>query len=310
MRLSVTNLLAAGLLLALFWSPPVLTAADQQDASVSKEETEAVRAVSKQFETDFNAGNAQALGVLFGDKAEVVDADGNVVQGRDAIVARFQELLEAAPGAKIEIDITSIRQLSSDVAVEDGRSITRGENVPPGGWSPYSVVYVKQQGKWLMARVRDFPEEAGDTPHDHLLALEWLVGEWVDVSDAGRVETNCEWTKDGNYLLQHYKFIGRRGNTLEGVQRIGWDAVRRTIRSWTFDNSGGFVEATWTQLGDGWLLKAEGSTPMGESGSALRRITPLGGDHYQIESTAQILGDESFPDSVVRVVRRPPPPAE
>jgi uncharacterized protein (TIGR02246 family) len=310
MRLSVTNLLAAGLLLALFWSPPVLTAADQSNASVSKEETEAVRAVSKQFETDFNAGNAQALGLLFGDKAEVVDADGNVVQGRDAIVARFQELLEAAPGAKIEIDIASIRQLSSDVAVEDGRSITRGENVPPGGWSPYSVVYVKQDGKWLMARVRDFPEEAADTPHDHLLPLEWLLGEWVDESDAGRVETKCAWTKDGNYLLQHYKVIGRRGNTLEGVQRIGWDAVRRTIRSWTFDNSGGFVEATWTQLDDGWIIKAEGSTPAGEAGSTLRRITPLGVDLYQIESTAQSLGGESFPDSVVRVVRRPPPPAE
>ena len=50
----------------------------------------------------------------------------------------------------------------------------------------YSVIYARQGGRWLHARIRDEPSEEA-TPHERLLELEWMLGEWVNESDDGVV---------------------------------------------------------------------------------------------------------------------------
>jgi hypothetical protein len=197
------------------------------------------------------------------------------------------------------------------VAVEDGYSTTTLDPDKSGSRSPYTVVHVKRDGKWLMASVRDFPEEATDaTAHEQLQALEPLVGHWVDESSEGRVETTCRWSEDGNYLLQDYVVKTRRGAVMQGTQRIAWDPLRHTIRSWAFDQSGAFTEAIWTPLDDAWIVKAEGVTPDGQSVSATRLVTFISDDSYRIDSTNVVMGNDLLPDSSVRVVRRPPEAAE
>ena len=135
-----------------------------------------------------------------------------------------------------------------------------------------------------------------------------LVGHWVDESTDGRVETTCQWSEDGNYLLQDYVVKARRGE-MRGTQRIAWDGLRHTIRSWAFDHSGAFTEATWTPIDDAWILKVEGVTPEGQGASATRMLTPISSDSFQIDSSNVVVGDELLPASSVRVVRRPPSPA-
>ena len=269
-----------------------------------------LHATAEQYETAFNAGNAPELAALFAEKAEVVDEDGDVLQGRESIEARYVELFKTYPEAKVEIEVTLLRQLTPDVAVEDGFSTVTLDPQQPPSRSPYSVVHVKRDGKWLFASVRDYPEETTLTAHDHLAPLEWMVGHWVDESRNGRVETTCQWSKDGNYLLQEYVIKTQRGVELQGTQRICWDPLRRSIRAYVFDDAGGIVESTWTAVDGGWVIKAEGALPDGQPVSATRIVTPLTADSYQIVSSNQIFGGELLPDSSVKVVRQPPAPTK
>jgi hypothetical protein len=44
----------------------------------------------------------------------------------------------------------------------------------------------------------------------------------------------------------------------EITEIIGWDADRRSLRSWLFSSDGRFAEATWTPEGKGWRVRLEG----------------------------------------------------
>lgn len=268
-----------------------------------------LEAAAAAFEKAFNAGDAKAIGAQFLETAEAVDEEDNILVGRDKIEARFAELFKDYPKARITVELTSLRRVGRDVALEEGFSTTTLNPDEPGSRSPYTVVHLRRDGQWRIARVRDFPEEPpAETAHGQLQALAWLVGKWVDESQEGRVETTCEWSDDGNFLLQNYVVKTNRGE-LKGTQRIGWDGLRRTIRSWAFDRSGAFTEAMWTPIEGGWLLKVEGVTPDGQSASATRLVTPINDDSFQIDSTSVIIGNELLPDTSVRVVRQPPEPA-
>jgi uncharacterized protein (TIGR02246 family) len=238
----------------------------------------------------------------------VVDEDGSIVRGRENIQARFAELFKSFPEAKLTVELGSLRQLGPDMAIEDGFSTTTRGPEESSSRTPYTVVHSKRSGKWLIASVRDFPEETETTAHDQLQPLEWMVGDWVDQSGESRVETSCDWAGDGNYLLQEYVVKLRGGFESRGTQRIGWDPVRKCIRAWAFDHSGGFGESTWTPVDGGWVVKAEGFTPDGKLASVTRILTPRGPDAFDLESIQPLVGQLLLPNSTVRVVRRPPAP--
>lgn len=307
----------AGLLVGLAVSQLSLTRPVQsQESPPTKKlgkdaELDGLKASADAFEKAFNAKDARAIGAQFIENAEAVDEDGNILEGRPAIEARFADLFKESPKARIAVEVTSLRQLGPEVAVEDGFSTTTLDPDQPGSRSPYTIVHIKQGGKWLIASVRDFPEDDAEaTAHEQLKVLEWLVGHWVDESPDGRVETTCKWSEDGNYLLQDYVVKSRWGGTMRGTQRIAWDGLRHAIRSWAFDQSGAFTEAYWRHVDDDWIVRAEGVTSDGQSVSVTRIITLSDNDTFQINSTNLVVGYDRLPDNTVRVVRQPPAPAQ
>ena len=298
-------------LLGMTASQPVWAAegrpADTKVASTDPE-LEQLRASAAAFETAFNAGDAKALGAMFIDKAEVVDADGGVISGREAIQARFAGLFQETPGCTVQVEITSLRQLTPAVALEEGMTKITLPKDKGTSVNSYTLIHLKQDGKWRFASIRDYPDLVTDTPHEHLKSLEWIVGEWIDESDDGHVHTTYKWSEDGNYLVSGYLVKTKSGSELKGTQRIAWDPLRRTIRGWVFDEHGGFMESEWVPAADSWVVKAQGFTPDGQPVSTTRLITPLSKDVYQIHSTARAVGGAILPDTSVRVVRRPPAP--
>ncbi len=302
----------AGLGLAQTLRPPVAQSQEPKPATkpAVTPDVERIQASAAEFAKAFNARDAAAIGQMFTENAEVVDEVGDLTQGRKAITERFAAVFEAYPQAKITVEIGTVRQLSPDVAVEDGYSATTFSPEEAGVRSPYTVVHLKRDGKWLFASVRDYPAEEELTHHDQLLPLEWLVGDWMDESRSGRVETHCRWSDDGNYLLQDYVVKTRDGRELRGTQRIGYDPLRRTVRAWAFDESGTFSESFWTPVEGTWVIKANGVTPDGQAASATRVLTPYANDAFELVSTDQLLGNERLLDSSVRVVRRPPQPGQ
>lgn len=276
--------------------------------STESKEVEVLKASAIAFEKAYNAADAKSIATQFAENAEIVDEEGEVIKGRADIEARFAKLFEEYPKARIAVELSSLRQLGPDLAIEDGYSTTTLTPDEASSRSPYTIVHLKRGDKWLFASVRDFAEESTEaTTHEQLQPLAWLVGSWVDESPDGRVETTCQWSEDGNYLLQDYIVKARRGE-LRGSQRIAWDPLRHTVRSWAFDHSGAFTEATWTPVEQTWILKVEGVTPDGQNASATRTVTQLNDDSYQINSANIVIGNKLVSDTSVRVVRRPPTP--
>ena len=117
------------------------------------------------FVAAYNAKDARALGDLFTPDAEIQDEDGEVTRGRDAIVGRFSGMFKEDAGDRLSVDTESLRFLGTDIAIEEGTaSLTAGAGKPPQT-NRYSVIYARQGGRWLHARIRDEqPDE--DSPHE------------------------------------------------------------------------------------------------------------------------------------------------
>jgi uncharacterized protein (TIGR02246 family) len=269
----------------------------------------AIRDVLASFIRAYNAKDAKALGDLFTPDAEIQDEDGEITRGRDAIVERFSAIFKASGGDRLAVDADSLRFLGTDLAIEEGTaSLSTGADMPPRT-NRYSVIYARQGGRWLHARIRDEPPE--DDPHEQLEELEWMLGEWVNESDDAVVLTRCKWSDDGNFLLRDFDVDVEGRIALSGTQRIGWDGQRKQFRSWVFDDRGGFAEGLMSRDGDRWVIKVTGVRSDGQSVSATNAITILDKDRLRWETFDRTLGGEAVPGSDrFTLVRRAPNPGK
>jgi uncharacterized protein (TIGR02246 family) len=277
-------------------------------ADRSADET-AIRANIARFIKAYNAGDAKAVAALFTSDGQIENKEGEVTEGREAIAEKFADLFEDMPEKHIEVDVESIRFIGGSLAVEKGATKeTPSPNEPPE-YDRYTVVHVKRDGKWQMALARD-EEGPPPTPHERLLPLRWLVGEWIDDGGSSVVASSCRWSEDGNYLLQEFKLKINGRNAMNVSQRIGWDPVAKRVHSWVFDSEGGYGESEWIRDGDAWLIKATGVRPDGTTASATNQLVQAGPDGYVWRSTDRIVGDERQTSTEVKVVRKPPQPKD
>ncbi len=268
-------------------------------------EEQAIRAIVTAFTTAFNKHDAKAIGELFLPDAKVITDDGDVVEGRDRIVAIFADQFTESPNANISVSVGSIKFVGSDMALEVGTTKIISDPGEEPELSKYTVVHLKRDGKWSMALARD---AEGDTPtnHERLAPLAWLVGDWIDESPEAVVMTSCRWSPDKNFLLQDIQ-VQRAGKSVMTInQRIGWDALHKCVHSWVFDSEGGFGEGIWTQAHDGWVIKATGTRTDGTTASATNTIIPADKNRYVWRSIGRVVGGHVEEDVVVRVVRKPP----
>lgn len=301
--------------------PALKVEASVKEAATTKSKTpevsvdeSAIRKSAEAFSKAYNAGDAKAVAAHFAPNAEMIDTVGDIRAGRDTIEKAFAQLFENNPGRTIEIEILSLRMVAPGVATEDGRTIVRDAENNEIESGLYSVVHVRQDGKWLMASVRDIEEpaaaESPTTPAEHLEPLGWLVGEWVDEDPQSIVITTCRWVDASRTaLLQEFQVHLRGRPAFQGTQRIGWDPVTRKIHSWVFDSAGGRMEGVWTWNQDHWIVKSAGVDGSGAAASATNLLTPLGGDRYRWTSLDRIVGDDVAENVDVIVVRKAPQPA-
>src|SRR3954469_26052948 len=138
------------------------------------EDEKAIRAVDDAFVRDYNKADSKGLASRFTEDAEVVEAEGDRYQGRDLIERRFAETFAASPGLRIALEIGAIRFLNPDAAKEEGRTlVTPAKGLPVS--RPYTVLFVRRDGRWLMSSVREEPDLLVRL-HDRLKDLEWIIG--------------------------------------------------------------------------------------------------------------------------------------
>lgn len=252
----------------------------------------------------FNASDAKALAAHWSPEGVYTSRlSGDPVVGREALEKEFAALFVEIKGAKLKVSTESIEFVSPNVALEQGRAtVLRPKGSPLE--SSYSVVYVRRDGKWLIDRVSEDEELAARPSHyEHLKDLEWLVGNWIDQDGGDVVKTECQWTRNKNFLTRSFTVSIKGRIDVAGMQIIGWDAARKQIRSWVFDSEGGFVEGVWKKSGDRWIVTSTATLSDGKTGSFTSISRPLDKNSFAWQKVNRILDGEILPniDEVVIV---------
>lgn len=279
----------------------------EKDSAKNSADEEAIRETGATFARAYDKADAKATAAHFTADAEYVDEQGTIFQGRQAIEECLTAFFIANPGSQLEVAIDTIRFVSPGVAVEDGSTtVTR----PAGGLSDYSrytAVHVKTNGRWLTASSR---EHAPKDRREHvakLQQLDWLLGEWVDEGDDSLVDFSCKAVDNGNFLLREFTVRIAGEAAMTGSQRIGWDPVSGTLRTWVFDSEGGYGEGTWHRNGDSWVLKSTGVTAEGQPASSTSLFTMVSGHAMTWQAVDREVAGVHLPDTDEYILVRAPP---
>jgi uncharacterized protein (TIGR02246 family) len=265
------------------------------------------------FVTAYNKKDAKAIANLFTEEGELTDLSGEeITSGRAEIEALYTDVLADENASSIAIEVSSVRLVTPDIAIEDGKA----HFTPPGeGTIPRSIAYTavlakNAEGAWLIASsrtLRDVTDAAGQLA----VLSSSLIGEWTSTTaDGVRLDLAIGWDKSGKFLTGEILTTTADAEPQTGTIRIAWNAAKNSIVSWMFDSEGGVIEGVWTPSETGWLIRAEGTTADGETFSAMQKITTEGKDVIQWDASQRVIEGAKQPDNKMRLVRQPPEAAE
>ena len=260
----------------------------------------------------YNQADAKRLTDQFTDDAALFDQDGKEVRGRNLIGRHYAEAFANGPTCKISGDVEAVHFLSPDVASVVGRFQLEDEKGTALSSGSYSLIAVRKEDQWRLAELRDVATTTLETSdkREPLRDLEWMVGDWVDEGEDGKVASSVRWDEGQKFLVRTFsvQIVGEPRRS--GTQWIGWDPQAKQIRSWVFDSDGDFGQGQWTRSGNAWIVKAGGITGDGLTTSSTQVIEPINKDSMKLQSTDRIVGTELLPDIEEVVMVRKPPSAD
>src|SRR5712692_6376810 len=84
------------------------------------------------FVEAFHKGDAKAVAAFWTKDGDYTDQTGHTFKGRDAIEKGFTEFFAENKGLKLRIDITGVKFVTPEVAIEDGlTSVIPSDGGPP-----------------------------------------------------------------------------------------------------------------------------------------------------------------------------------
>jgi uncharacterized protein (TIGR02246 family) len=244
----------------------------------------------------FNKHDAKALADAWSPEAVYTNRiTGEEVVGRAAIEQQFAAIFKSQPETRLELSVASIQFVSPNVAVEHGTAKLLAPKAEPEEIE-YSAVFVKRDGRWLLDRVTDEAKEVVISHYEQLKPLEWMIGRWVDKDENVDIKTECNWTKNQNFITRSFTVAVHGRINMSGMQIVGWDPAAKTIRSWTFDSDGGFAEATWTRKGEKWFIHNKGVLADGRKASMVNVIKPVDANSFTWQTIERTAGGKLLPN--------------
>ena len=132
--------------------------------------------------------------------------------------------------------------------------------------------------------------------HEPLKELSWLIGSWQDHDHDVDFSTTFAWVMDQNYIKQNFTLTTSDHKPLNGEQYIGWDPVRNEVRSWAFDNDGGYGQARWSKDGPSWYVTMSYTLADGTRASATHVFTHVDDATYTFSSLNRDINGSILPD--------------
>jgi uncharacterized protein (TIGR02246 family) len=249
----------------------------------------AIRKTTAEFIKLVEKGDAKAVAASWTEDGEYINDDGTTIRGRAAIEDAYAKAFAKKKNPKLEITIESIRFPSKDTAIEEGYARTYRDGSDNPTASRYSVLHVREGGKWLMALLREWPDE-GVALRD----LDWIIGTWEAKVEGADVRTTYEWDAKKNGIHCRITIKGK-GRDVSATQVLLKDPRSGNLRSWIFLDDGGFGEGAWTRDGKRWVIEASGVQADGGELTATNILTPVDKDTFVWQSNERTLDDEELP---------------
>lgn len=209
----------------------------------------AVRKTLADFTAAFEKGDVAAAAGFLTSGAELVPDGGPAVRGREAVQKAFAQHFGKAAKVKIDLAAEATHFPSRDTAVEEGRLTV----TPAAGGKTttlrYSVMLVREDGKWLIASIREWV--GGASP---LADLDWLIGTWVAKRADAEVQTTYDWFGDKTFIRAQFT-VREKNRTYTGLQLIGFHPAAGEWRTWTFEHDGGIGEGAVYADGHRWVFE-------------------------------------------------------
>ncbi|MBX3437192.1 MAG: nuclear transport factor 2 family protein [Planctomycetaceae bacterium] len=267
-------------------------------------EEQAIRERLKNYLEAFNRRDAAVLVEFWtADGVSVAEETGERTEGRQKLQDEFASFFQESPDARLVGQATSLRLIRPDVAVIEGRTtLFVGEADPVE--SAFTAILVKEGDQWMISSSHERDLPAPNTAYDALKELEWLIGTWEDQSEEVQITTSIRWSPNRAFLIRSFSAQYGEDDSLQGTQVIGWDPLKRQIRTWTFHSDGSFGEGTASRDGDEWMLKLAQVLSDGRVAAATQIITRVDNDTLTVQTVGQTVEGEPVPASdPVTVVR-------
>jgi uncharacterized protein (TIGR02246 family) len=270
-------------------APPARAAGEARDPKRADDEA-AIRKASAAFIKAVAAGDTKAVAASWTEQGEYIGDDGTTIRGRAAIEAAYAKAFAKDKNLKVEMTVESIRFPSKDTAIEEGYAKSYNRKSEQPTTSRYSVLHVREGGRWLMAVLREWPDEGVS-----LRDLDWLIGTWQAKTADAEVHTIYEWDGNKNSIRCRIRIKGKDHN-LSALQILLKDPRTGALRSWMFDDDGGFGDGAWARDGKRWVITATGVQADGGEVTATNILTPVDGNTFTWQSTERTLDGEELPN--------------
>jgi uncharacterized protein (TIGR02246 family) len=260
-----------------------------------------IRKTMNSFIETFQKGDAAAAAALMTTEAQLIPDDAPALHGRDAIQKAFVEHFAKRDKDKVKIkialDVESLHFTSRDTAIEEGRiKVARGK-LPPEE-QKYSVLYVREDGKWLLSVIKEWPSD-----DESLRDLEWLIGSWTAKRGDVELQSAYEWFGNKSFIKAQFSVKGK-DKSFTAMQLIGIDPDSGDLRTWTFEVDGGVGQGTVDRDGKVWVFESSTTLVDGRELTSNSILLPIDNDTFTWQPVNIAIDGESLPDmSPVKVTR-------
>jgi heat shock protein HslJ len=169
------------------------------------------------------------------------------------------------------------------------------ETTPTNAISPTNGLSNVEQTTVTTAGVQDETPQVAN--RQELEKLSWMLGKWTTSPSVEiPAEASAQWSSDGNFLVLDYRVTPPGFPPISASDRIAWDPVGKSFRSWTFRGDGGFGQANWVARDGGWMIRYGGTHSDGRQFSSTLLLLKGNDGTMKLSAIERWVGDEQFPD--------------
>ena len=273
-----------------------------RSAEPSTADEPAIRTAAAAYLDTLNRGDYDAARKFWTENGNIIDESGHQTNVRDIERPANGGSTNVNTPPLVDVRSSSIRFVTPDVAIEDGTSEYASGPSGASTSGRYSVVWVKQNDKWLIDSLRE-AAIANQSSASRLQDLAWMIGDWVEEGDAA-FQASFSWSPGNHFIVGEVRIEPRDQQSHVVTQRIAWDAAAGGIRSWNFDSDGGFSAGDWARDGNAWVVSTSGVLPDGKRTLGRRVFQRINSESVLMESLGFQIDGQSVPDLRVKLVRK------